>query len=88
VRKTLTTEGVVVHVKKPKDNFTKRDLERVFQTLWNEDDLTFTSEYYRACFTLIVLLYCETGARLSAFFKGGCVTGFVAGSELLIWSAH
>jgi hypothetical protein len=71
VRKTLTAEGVVVHVKKPKDNFTKRDLERVFQTLWNEDDLTFTSEYYRACFTLIVLLYCETGARLSAFFKGG-----------------
>jgi hypothetical protein len=71
VRKTLTAEGVVVHVKRPKDNFTKHDLERLFQTLWNEDDLTFTSEYYRACTTLIMLLYCETGARLSAFFKGG-----------------
>jgi hypothetical protein len=68
VRKTFTAEGVVVHVKKPKNNFTNRDLERVFQTLWNEDDLTFTSEYYRACFTLIALLYCKTGARLSAFF--------------------
>ena len=71
MRKTLTAEGVVVHVKKPKDNFTKRDLKRVFQTLWNKDDLTFTSEYYRTCFTLIALPYCETGARLSAFFRGG-----------------
>jgi hypothetical protein len=60
----------VVHVNKPKDNFTKPDLDRVFQTLWDEDDLAFTSEYYRVCFTLIVLLNCETGARLSAFFKG------------------
>ena len=71
MRITLTAEGVVVHARKPKDNFSKRNLERVFQTLWDEDDLAFTPEYYRACFTLIALLYCETGARLSAFFKGG-----------------
>jgi hypothetical protein len=68
VRKTVAAEGVVIHVNKPKDNFTKRDLDRVFQALWDEDDLTFTPEYYCICFTLIALLYCETGARLGAYF--------------------
>jgi hypothetical protein len=51
----------MIYAKKPKDNlnFSERNLERVFQTLWDKDDLTFTSEYSTtncAYFTLTFLL--------------------------------
>jgi hypothetical protein len=70
VRTTLTAEGVVVYVKKDKENFTKRDLGRVLDAIWNTDGLASIPERYRVYSTLIILFYCETGARLSAFFKG------------------
>jgi hypothetical protein len=71
VRTALTAEGVVVHVKKEKENFTKLNLDRILDAIWNADDLAFIPERYRIYSTLIILFYCETGARLSAFFKGG-----------------
>ena len=67
----LTAEGVLVYVKKDKENFTKRDLDRVLDAIWNADGLASIPERYRIYSTLIILFYCETGSRLSAFFKGG-----------------
>jgi hypothetical protein len=71
VRKTLTKEGVVVNIQRPKHLFTWRDLTRVLRTLWTQDDLIFVHDRYRVQFTLIFRMYCWTGARLSAFFTGG-----------------
>lgn len=68
MRTTLTAEGVLVYVKKDKENFTKRDLDRVLDAIWNADGLASIPERYRIYSTLIILFYCETGARLGAFF--------------------
>jgi hypothetical protein len=66
------TECVVVHIKK-KENFTKRDLDRVMDAIWNADDLAFIPMRYCIYATLIILFYCQTGARLSAFLRDVCV---------------
>lgn len=75
VRKTLTEEGVVVNIQLAKHTFTSRDLTRLPVTLWTQDDLMFIPERYRLQYTLIIRLYCWTGARLSAFFTGGLRLG-------------
>ena len=71
VRKVLTLEGLVVNKRKPKHNFTPRELTRILLTLWTKDDLIFNPERYRIQSTFIVRVYCWTGARLSAFFTNG-----------------
>lgn len=74
MRTTLTTEGVVVYVKKDKENFTKRDLGCVLDAIWNADGLASIPERYRIYSTSIILFYFETGARLSTFLREVCVT--------------
>lgn len=64
-------EGVVVNKHRPKYNFTVRALTRVQVTLWTKDDLIFIPERYRIQTTLIINVFCWTGARLAAFFTGG-----------------
>jgi len=71
VRKTLTEEGVVVNTQRPKHLFTLHDLTRLLVTLWTQDDLKFIPERYRLQYTLIIRMYCWTGARIGAFFTGG-----------------
>jgi hypothetical protein len=88
VRTTLVDEGVAVHILRDKDNFTKRDLDRTFDALWNANDLAFILECYRIYSTLIFLPYCETGARLSAFFTGGLRYGINCGIWLLSGNSY
>lgn len=64
-------EGLVVNVKRKKHNFTQKDLDCVFTSLWTQNDPIFIPERYRLQFTFIFLVYCWTGARLGAFFTGG-----------------
>jgi Protein of unknown function (DUF3435) len=71
VRKTLTVEGLVINRRRPKHNFTTRDLTRLLLTLWTQDDQIFIPERYRVQFTFIIRVYCWTGARLGAFFTNG-----------------
>ena len=81
-------EGVVVNIKRPKHNFTALDLTRLLVTLYTHDDLIFIPERYRLQYTLIIRMYCWTGARLSAFFTGGlrwdvsCWNGFATSTYL------
>lgn len=71
IRTTLVEEGVVANVSRPKHNFTVVDLNRILLCLWTEDDISWIPERYRVQFTFIFHVYCWTGARLGAFFKGG-----------------
>ncbi|KIW11740.1 hypothetical protein PV08_09012 [Exophiala spinifera] len=71
IRRSLVLEGIVVNKHRPKHNFTVRDLTRVFVALWTYDDLIFIHERYRVQTTFLIHLYCWTGARIDAFFKGG-----------------
>jgi hypothetical protein len=81
-------EGVVANIKRPKHNFTALDLTRLLVTVWTHDDLIFIPERYRLQYTLIIRMYCWTGARLSAFFTGGlrwdvsCRNGFATSTYL------
>jgi len=61
----------VIEASRPKHNFSWRDLNRLLVTLWTVDDAMFIPERYRIQYTLIIRIYCWTGARLSAFFTGG-----------------
>jgi hypothetical protein len=47
-------------MKKDKEIFTKRDLDRILDTLWDADDLAFIPGRYRIYSSLITLFYCET----------------------------
>src|SRR3954469_10266974 len=69
-RVTLTVEGLVVNIKRPKYDFTLTTLT---------DDLIFIPERYRLQCTLISRVYCWTGARLGAFFMRGFIIGGVPG---------
>lgn len=71
IRHKLTKEGTVENIKNPKHNFVAQDLENVLTALWTHDDLAYIPERYRIQFTFILLVYCWTGARIGAFFKGG-----------------
>ena len=53
VRKTLVAEGVVINQRRPKHNFTARDLTRVLTGLWTKDNLVFIPERYRIQFIFI-----------------------------------
>ena len=61
----------MVNIRRPKHLFTKRDVYRLLQTPWTQDDPIFIPERYRIQFTFIFLEFCWTGARLGAFFDGG-----------------
>ena len=89
VRKVLTLEGLVVNKRKPKHNFTPRELTRILLTLWTKDDLIFIPERYRIQSTFIVRVYCWTTFRL--LYKrtsvSGCRTG--AAADICRWlEAH
>ena len=71
MRKVLTVEGLVINKRKPKHNFSERDLTRILISLWTQDDLIFIPERYRIQFTFIIKVYCWTGARLGALFTNG-----------------
>ena len=71
VRRTLTPEGIVVKKHLPKSNFLERDFAHVRLTLWTQGDLIYIHERYRVQTSFIINVYCWTGARLDAFFKGG-----------------
>jgi len=77
VRKTLTVEGVVANIKRPKHNFSVTDLTRLLVTLWTKDNIIYDPERYRLQFTFIFRVYCWTGARLGAFFTEGLRYGDV-----------
>ena len=64
-------EKVTVSKTRAKHNFSKHDLERILVTLWAFDDTTFIHERARSQTTLVLDLYCWTGARIGAFFTGG-----------------
>jgi hypothetical protein len=51
----LTEEGLVVNIRKPKHLLPKRDVYRLLQTLWTQDNLIFIPERYRIQFTFIFL---------------------------------
>ena len=70
VRKTLTAEGVVVNIRRPKHNMTKVDIGRILKTSWIKDDLSSVHVINHLQFNLVVILYMSTGARLGAFFAG------------------
>ena len=61
----------MVNIKRPKHLFTERNLHRLLQTAWTQDDLIFVAERCRIQFTFTFLEFCWTGARLGAFFDGG-----------------
>jgi hypothetical protein len=68
---TLTVEGLVVNKRRPKHNFGPLELTRLLVALWTKDDPIFIHDRYRLQFTFIFCIYCWTGARIGAFFKGG-----------------
>jgi len=49
----------VVNIKRPKHFFTERDLHRLLQTTWTQDDLIFVAERCRIQFTFIFLEFCS-----------------------------
>jgi hypothetical protein len=61
----------VINKHREKNNFTEQDATRIILTAWTKDDLIFIPERYRVQFTFIFNVYCWTGARIGAFFKGG-----------------
>jgi hypothetical protein len=71
VRTTLTAEGVVVYVKKDKENFTKRDLDRVLDAIWNADGLASIPERYRIYSTIDYLVLLRNRSQAERLFKGG-----------------
>lgn len=71
MRRTLTAEDLVVNKRREKHLSTLCDLTQILLTLWTRDDLIFIHERCRIQFTLILRMYCWTGARLGAFFTGG-----------------
>lgn len=62
----------VVNRKRPKHNLILHDLTWVILGIWTKDNnLIYIHEQYWVQFTLLLDLYCWTGARLSTFFTGG-----------------
>lgn len=74
----LPEEGDIVNECKPKYNFTKEDLDVILLTLWTRKDLIDISENEKVEFTLLIHVYCWTGARLGAFLDG-------AGLRYKVW---
>ena len=70
IRESLSREGVVVNIKKPKHLFTETDLVRFNTTFWTVDDSTFVHPRNRAQIPFLIAVYCWTGARIGAFFNG------------------
>ena len=61
----------VLNYKKPKYIFQEGELSRLLLTLWTKNDLIFVHERARVQFTLILRIYCWTGAWIGAFFTDG-----------------
>lgn len=71
IRKVLPDEGDCVNASKPKHNFGPEVLVRLLLALWNRPDLLYIHERTRVQFAFLLHIYCWTGARINAFFKGG-----------------
>lgn len=71
MKKHLKKQGIVSDVRKDKNLFSVADLRNVLVALWTQDDQTFIPERYRIQVTFLLRVFCWTGARVGAFFKGG-----------------
>ena len=71
IRRVLPLEGDCVNASKPKHNFGPEVLDRLLLALWTRPDLLYIHERARVQFAFLIHVYCWTGARIKAFFKGG-----------------
>jgi hypothetical protein len=66
--------GLVGKIRRPKHNFTSRDLTRLLLTLWTQDNPIFIHERYRLQFTfafqVFSLLAFRTSRRVLQCFPG------------------
>ncbi|KAI9770979.1 MAG: hypothetical protein M1840_002683 [Geoglossum simile] len=67
IRRTLTKEGIIEDKKRPKNLFSKRDLIELLISIWTLDDPMFIHERNRVQLTFTILIFCFSGARISAF---------------------
>jgi hypothetical protein len=67
----LGAEKLVVDLRRPKHNFTDRDVSRILKAVWAKDDASYIHERDRIEFNMLVILYMSTGARYMAFFTRG-----------------
>jgi len=64
-------EGTVSAAEWPKYNFQMSDLDNVLVTLWAGPDIASTHERERVQFHFLLDVFCWSGARIGAFFRGG-----------------
>ncbi|AEO55719.1 hypothetical protein MYCTH_2299838 [Thermothelomyces thermophilus ATCC 42464] len=64
-------EGTVSAAEWPKHNFQMKDLDNVLITLWAGLDIAFIHERERVQFHFLLDVFCWSGARIGAFFRGG-----------------